>query len=209
MSKDNAITVKSYNDEFQTYIDKTANIVTGSIREFIDSFLGYLDKNATILEIGSGAGRDADYIEKSGYKSLLRTDAAENFVNYMIKRGHPARLLNIVNDTLDQKFDAVLANAVFLHFNDDDFDKALKNTKAMLENGGIFAVSLHEGAFRGMSDHKHTVRYFQEWTEEDIRTLLPKYGFSALSCIHGISVSGRKEWIMFIAQLQATASVQF
>jgi SAM-dependent methyltransferase len=82
VSSDNTLTFNSYNDEFQTYVDRTTDEVTGSIKEFIDAFLENFDKDATILEIGSGTGRDADYVERLGYR-VLRTDAAEDFVKNM------------------------------------------------------------------------------------------------------------------------------
>ena len=207
MSKNNAITVQSYHDEFQTYIDKTSGEVSGSIKMFINAFLARLAENkgksSVILEVGSGPGRDAAFMEALGYK-ILRTDAAENFVKYMQQAGYEAHQLDIVHDLLEQRFDAIYANAVFLHFDDDDFEKALANVKTMLKPGGILALSLHKGAFRGISDHKHSARYFQEWTEEQAQSFLTQRGFAVLESLEGKSVSGRnKEWVMLILQKEA------
>lgn len=197
MSQSNDITVKSYSEEYQTYINKTANEVVGSVKEFIDTFLSFIDKTDHILEIGSGTGRDADYIERLGYK-ILRTDAAHGFVKHMSEQRHDARVLNIVDETLNEKFDAIFANAVFLHFDDEDFIKATNNVQMMLKKNGIFAVSLHKGTFIGMSDHKHTARYFHEWTEEKIKPLVTQLGFQIVSISQGKSISKRKEWIMLV-----------
>ena len=200
MSQNNAITVKTYNDEYQIYLDKTVDEVKGSIKTFIDTFLGYIKKDSQILEIGSGAGRDASYIEKLGYE-ILRTDAAKNFVENMKKQGHEAQVLDIVNETLNKKFDAIFADAVFLHFDDAEFGKAINHVVDMLNPSGIFALSLHKGTFRGMSSHKHSSRYFHEWTEQELVPLLSQYGFAVLKVIPGESVSKRKEWIMPILKL--------
>jgi SAM-dependent methyltransferase len=198
MSKNNAITVNTYNDEFQTYIDTVADEVTGSIKTFIDDFLRFTHKGDHVLEVGSGTGRDAAYIEAQGY-TVFRTDAAQNFVDYMARAGHQAKQLDIINETLDQTFDAALANGVFLHFDDEDFAKAMGNIRTMLKPGGVFALSLHKGAFRGISDYKHSARYFREWTKQELDPLITELGFTQLSATGGISVSGRqKEWIRLV-----------
>lgn len=200
MDGNNATTVKTYNDEYQIYLDKTAGEVEGSIKTFIDTFVSYVKRESQILEIGSGAGRDASYIEKLGYE-ILRTDAAKNFVENMKKQGHEAQVLNIIDEILDKKFDAIFADAVFLHFDDAEFDKAIGNVVGMLNPGGIFALSLHKGTFRGMSSHKHSNRYFHEWTEEELIPVLSQHGFNVLQELPGESISQRKEWIMPILQL--------
>lgn len=200
MSQSNDITVRSYDEEYQVYVDKTANQVTGSIKDFIDNFLGAIPANASILEIGSGTGRDADYIQNLGY-DILRTDAAQGFVGHMTAQGHEAKRLNIVKEALDEKFDAILANAVFLHFDEEDFAKAITNVKAMLKNDGVFALSLHKGTFIGMSDHKHKARYFHEWGEDQIISYLSEQGFKVLKSLPGESITKRKIWILLITQL--------
>ncbi len=199
MSKVNDITISSYNNELDIYLKKTAGQVTGSMKDFIDSFLKILPPNATILEIGSGTGRDADYIEKRGY-TILRTDAAASFVKHMQDESKPAEKLNIIAEALPQTFDAILANAVFLHFDDADFKRALINTKAMLKNNGIFAFSIHKGDFIGISDHKNSARYFHERSERDVHEILKSHSLTVLKSMRGTSISGRKQWIMFIVQ---------
>jgi len=197
MTDHNDTTIKSYEEEYQIYVDKTAGEVVGSIKQFIDRFLAHVGTADPILEIGSGPGRDAIYIETRGYK-VVRTDAAKSFVKHMIGQGYEADVLDIINDSLGVKFNAIFANAVFLHFDDKDFRRAVSNTKSMLNDNGIFALSLQKGNFRAVSDHKHRARYFHEWTEKQIIPLMTELGFEEIDSFEGESVSKRKKWIMLI-----------
>ena len=199
MSDNNAITIKTYNDEYQVYLGRTAPEVTGSIKEFIDAFLAHVKKDSAIVEIGSGPGRDADYIESLGY-TVVRTDAAQNFVEHMKKQGHDAKVLDIINENPSEQCDAVFANAVFLHFDKADFNKAVSHVAGMLHKNGVFALSLHEGTYSGLSSHKHSARYFHEWTKDDLVNALLHHGFEVLEILPGESVSKRKKWIMLILQ---------
>jgi hypothetical protein len=61
--------------------------------------LAELIPGGTILEVGSGPGNDASYLEDKGV-SVLRSDGARSFVNMVHADGHPARLLDVRSDDL-------------------------------------------------------------------------------------------------------------
>ncbi len=122
MSETNERTLKSYNNHLQEYIDGTPHEVESdaSIKAWIDKALSMLPENGVILEIGSGFGRDADYIEQAGFK-VVRTEAAHSFVDYLNKNKKGAIELNVITDEIEGEYDMVFANAVLLHLTPDEF----------------------------------------------------------------------------------------
>src|ERR1039458_4299559 len=97
MNDDNDKTLQSYSDHVQDYVAGTPQDVSSDLREWIDQALALIPAGGTILELGSGPGRDATYIKSKGYK-IIATDAVPGFVDLLLKAGHEARLLNVLTD---------------------------------------------------------------------------------------------------------------
>jgi SAM-dependent methyltransferase len=171
----NQVTLTSYEDHIQEYIDGTPQVVDGFFKIWIDGFLGRISKNSKILELGSAFGRDADYIESLGFH-VRRTDATENFVKYQQAQGHAAEKLNAITDSLGGPYDLILANAVLLHFPPDDFRLCLSKIRTALRKEGIFAFTVKQGAGSGWSSEKlGAPRFFQFWNENTLRRELTKF----------------------------------
>jgi SAM-dependent methyltransferase len=91
---ENEITLQSYNQHIKEYVAGTPkSVIHGMFKDWIDRALANISKGSSVLELGSGFGRDADYIESKGYK-VVRTDAAQGFVDLLKKQGHEALSLN-------------------------------------------------------------------------------------------------------------------
>ncbi len=171
------ITLKTYEDGTQKYIDDTRSEVTGEFKTYIDAALAKINKNADILEIGTATGRDADYIESKGY-TVTRTDIVEGFLDYQRQQGKTIEKFDAINGNLNRQFDLILALAVFHHFTENQFLKALQNTKQHLKPGGYFALSLKQGTGEKYSNEKmENPRYFLYWTPEKLETVLSQNGF--------------------------------
>ena len=61
-------TIDTYNTKLDQYIAKTNPVIDGILKEWIDLMLSKNNNQSSILEIGSGTGKDADYIESNGSK---------------------------------------------------------------------------------------------------------------------------------------------
>jgi SAM-dependent methyltransferase len=107
------------------------------------------DSRIRVLEIGSGPGRDADYLENAiwPHATVDRTDAAQAFVDYQRSQGHAARRLNVLEDWPlgEHQYEMVLAAAVFHHFTDDQARVALARMTDCLVPGGVLAFSQRRG----------------------------------------------------------------
>lgn len=182
MSNDSANdkTIAAYESHAEAYTAGSPHQLSAETNGWIDRALAQIPPGSTVLELGSGFGRDADYIESKGYHVEL-TDAAKAFVKLLREQGHQARVLNAITDELGGSYAIIFANAVLLHFTDAAFKTTLAKIYAALHPGGIFAFSLQEGAGSAWSDRKLGVpRYFNYWTTETVRPLLAAARFEIL-----------------------------
>lgn len=142
---------------------------------------------AEVLELGSGPGREALYLEQRGMR-VNRTDATPAFVERLQRAGHPARELDVRQGDLGGPFDAVLANAVLLHLTRDDLHAALRACHAATRPNGVFALTLKHGDGEGWSDAKlGSPRWFVYWREAPLRGALVDAGWTVLrlGLVHG------------------------
>lgn len=172
----NSTTLNAYDEGVQKYIDGTGQATSGSQKEWLDFVFKDVPKTANILEIGSAFGRDGSYLIDQGY-NLKLTDGSEGFVDYLNTHGFTATKLDIVNQQPKGHYDVILACAVFLHFNDNDFKKAVLHTKAALAEDGKFAFSVKQGDGEEWSDHKMSApRYFKYWRRDRLYEILSELG---------------------------------
>ena len=153
MSEANQKTLDTYNQGVQNYLDGTPQHMSDFHKEYIDYILQDISTSATILKIGSAFGRDAEYLLSQGY-SVDLTDASIGFVDFLKTKGYNAELLDIIHERPVKDYDLILASAVFLHFTNDDFTKAITNVKSAFKDQGRFAFSLKNGQGEMWSDEK-------------------------------------------------------
>jgi SAM-dependent methyltransferase len=146
-----------------------------------------------VLELGSGPGREAQYLEARGLR-VHRTDATPAFVERLRQAGHQARILDVRRDDLGGPFDDVLANAVLLHLDRDDLGVALRACHDATRPDGALALTLKEGDGEAWSDAKLGMpRWFVYWREGPLRQALTDAEWTVVRLDH---VQGRLEpWL--------------
>src|SRR6185295_18833198 len=149
----NDVTLQSYERAISEYISGTPHEVYGSVKSWIDATLKLLPEHARIIEIGSAFGRDANYIESHGF-TVERTDATEGFISLLQAMGHTVRRFNVLKDEFAAHYDLVFANAVFLHFTQEEIATVLGKVHAGLNERGILAFSVKKGEGEGWSTVK-------------------------------------------------------
>jgi len=152
----------------------------------------------TVLEVGSGPGLDALRMEALGLV-VVRTDGATAFVDRMRADGHDARLLDIRSDALGGPFDAIVAIAVLLHLDREEFAQFLERALRALRPGGAIAFTLKEGDGDAWSHAKLGLpRHFTYWRADAVRVALERAGWASISIEH---VDGRTEpWLVVFAE---------
>ncbi len=191
------LTLASYETRIADYIDRSPQSVDLGVASLLD-MLVQCSPGGLVLELGSGPGLEADYIERSGL-TVERTDACHAFVGRLQAEGHPARVLDVRSDHLGGPFDAVLANAVLLHLDREVFRQALQTCYAATRRGGFLAITLKEGDGEAWSTVKlGAPRWFVYWRTEPLREALTQAGWQVLSLEH---VPGRHEpWLHAFCQ---------
>ena len=200
MSSVNQKTLLTYENRYQAYIENTVPEVSGGLKAWLDEALEGLPFDAKIMEIGSGDGRDASYIEGLGY-DVECTDAAQAFVNVLLDKGFNAHLHNAILDPIIGSFDLIFANAVLVHFTREETILVTSKVQTALKPRGRFAFSLKKGrGERWTTDKIDAPRFYQFWTRKRVEQLLKNTGFSYWTI--GEDSSGRggsDEWLQVIA----------
>jgi len=188
-------TLRTYEAEADRYRANTPPSVP-DVQRFLDR-LSPLVPGGTILEVGSGPGWDASYLEANGHV-VVRSDGAQAFVDMLAAEGHPARLLDIRRDPLGGPYDAIVANAVLLHLSSDELEAFLVRARDSVPNGYL-AFTLKEGDGDAWTSAKlDRPRHFTYWRVEPLRALLEQTGWSTESVDRVTSDS--QPWLMVIAR---------
>jgi SAM-dependent methyltransferase len=152
----------------------------------------------TILELGSGPGRDAEYLESLGV-SVARTDGALAFVEMMRAEGFTAEVLDMRTGQFNGTYDAVVANAVLLHLRRDEFEFVARKSRGVVGAEGILAFTVKRGDGTSWSKAKLGLpRHFTFWQEDQLRQVLGRSGWETLS-IDAV-VGPTADWLHVIAR---------
>lgn len=197
-SNENDLTIASYEDNADRYANATRNDIGGMLKRWLDSSVEGLLENVSIFEIGSGTGRDALYLQSKGY-TVQCSDATDAFLVQLAENGLNAKHFNVIKDIFSSSYDLILADAVLLHLNREQFKHALLKIRSALRDNGRLAFTVKEGEGEAWSDKKiGKPRYFCYWSERDIRGELERAGFSKVTLFKGGESGG--EWLNIVAQ---------
>ncbi|MGC4939801.1 class I SAM-dependent methyltransferase [Kribbella sp. DT2] len=191
----NAVTVQTYEqraDSFRSTIPRDPN----------DNLIRLVDKalpaRGTVLELGSGTGRDAAELERRGHQ-VRRTDATLAFVEMMRDDGFKADQLNALTDDYGGPYDLVFADAVFLHFSADQLENVLTRCA---EAAPLLAFTTREGEGIEWSNRfLELPRQFTLWEEGPLRALLTGTGWQVRQLDRGETRAGG--WFHILADRAA------
>lgn len=189
-SNPNDVTLASYNAEVEGYIKHTPAAYQNyhkPMLDWIDDSLSMLNKDDRILEIGSGQGRDAEYIRSKGYE-ITCSDGAPAFVAYLKTKGWDAKTLNVLKDEIPQGYKMIFANAVMPHFTPKQFDFILKKTLNALPSGGLFAFSIKQGHGEGWITEKFMAkRFIHYWNIKALKKSIERYNCKIVVWREGVA----------------------
>jgi len=148
-----------------------------------------------VLEIGSGAGKDAASLIQIGY-DYTGTDASGGLIRVAQKRNPEATFKKVSVYDLDfpeQSFDGFWTAATLLHIPKDKIDDALTKIRSQVKVGGVGFISLKEG--EGEREDKNTGRWFSYYSQEEFSEVLERNGFKVADFA---SREGEKDtWLCF------------
>lgn len=163
-------------------------------KDQMEIFHKYLPKGR-VLEIGAGAGKDAESLINLGY-DYVGTDASKELLKIAKERNPNAIFLNKSLQELDStlsKFDGFWAAAVLLHIPKDEMVNALKCISLVLRDSGIGFITMKEG--RGEEVDEKTGRHYSYFQKEEFEDLLNLGSFKVLE--GGIIDKEGEKWLIF------------
>ena len=144
-----------------------------------------------VLEIGSGAGKDAEALIKMGYE-YTGTDASGGLIKIAQKRNPQATFRHVEVHELDipeHKFDGFWTAATLLHIPKNRIDEALQRIKTQIKSGGIGFITMKAGA--GEREDPETGRWYAFYSKEGFQAVLERNGFCV---IEEKNRKGKKDW---------------
>ena len=169
-----------------TYYNNNAQNLCASYNsidfDFIQNqIIDFFDKGISILELGSGSGRDASFLLEKGY-NVIGIDGSTEMIKESIilypklkNRLYHAELANEF-PIIDIKFEALLSIATLIHFNVDELNRILSNAWEVLQNNSpaFITVSLNRKQIEGNS------RFFLKLSREEWSNLFEQNGFKVI-----------------------------
>lgn len=140
----------------QGYVEALREFTAATLAiDFFDlhhDFLAYLpEKPCRVLDIGAGIGRDAGQFARMGH-FVIAVEPTKEYRETGQKM-FPSETIKWVDDALpelstidcENHFDFIIASAVFHHLDTFEQYSAIKKISELLNNKGIFVVSLRNG----------------------------------------------------------------
>ena len=111
--------------------------------DYIVNIFNKIDNSATILDIGCGAGRYLNYLDKKGYKNLVGVDYSKKMLSYINSPNIKTLNADMKNIPLQCKYDVVLSIGVLHNVNNlKEFELAVSEISRLLKNGGMCICSV-------------------------------------------------------------------
>jgi SAM-dependent methyltransferase len=134
---DNGRTVAAYENYARRYAANVSQQPSESGAAALRRMAGMLPSGGRILEIGSGPGWDADFLEALGVH-LHRTDVTAAFRDFQAERGRQVHALNVLTDEIAGTYDGILMLCVLQHFERGELEPVLRKVvNALRANGAV------------------------------------------------------------------------
>lgn len=217
MSIENKKTVEIYERKAATYLKTTiehdkldpekAKRKKEKLQNFIKENLEQLKKGSKVFEIGSADGENAKYIESLGY-NVTASDIADAFINETKSKVENTVKFNVLEDDFKDKYLAVLAWRVFVHFTKEDLDITLNKVHKALENGGIFIFNIMNRETKACDEewvdfpneyHMDAERYYKYYKKEEVDSLISKTDFKVKS-FHMEGGDNKNKWLVYVLE---------
>ena len=146
-----------------------AETFSADMSEQYQRFLPLLKKGAKILDVGSGSGRDACYIQKHGYQ-VTALEPSKNLCREIRKVfSGEIECSDIQNYQPTERYDGIWACASLIHLQEEEILCFFEKIELLLKANGIIYISGKNGIPTGKAEDG---RYFLEFSEYLVEKIL-------------------------------------
>ena len=159
-------TLSWYRDNAIQYAEETRNSL---VLDALWEFLSRMKEGGTILDYGSGSGRDSAYFLDKGFSVDSLDGSAEMKAQAERLFGIKVKLASFLSLEEKDKYDGLWAQASILHLEEHDLRVALTLIERALKRDGVFYSSFRKGEEDGYENG----RWFTNMTERRFLSFLP------------------------------------
>lgn len=157
------------------YYNENANEFISNVHHLDMTFLygkfeGLLQPNASILDVGSGSGRDSLNFHRKGYK-VTSFDASEVLVDFSREFLDNVHLATFESFESNELYDGIWACASLLHVDRHHIQRIIQKYIDMLKKDGVFYMSFKSCEYDYIKDG----RQFTCFTLETLKVLVNKF----------------------------------
>ena len=159
-------TLSWYRDNAIQYAEETRNSL---VLDALWEFLSRMKEGGTILDYGSGSGRDSAYFINKGFSVDSLDGSAEMKAQAERLFGIKVKLASFLSLEEKDKYDGIWAQASILHLEEHDLRAALTLIERALKRDGVFYSSFRKGE----EDGYEKGRWYTNMTERRFLSFLP------------------------------------
>ena len=159
-------TLSWYRDNAIQYAEETRNSL---VLDALWEFLSRMKEGGTILDYGSGSGRDSAYFLDKGFSVDSLDGSAEMKAQAERLFGIKVKLSSFLSLEEKDKYDGIWAQASILHLEEHDLRVALTLIERALKRDGVFYSSFRKGEEDGYENG----RWYTNMTEGRFLSFLP------------------------------------
>lgn len=159
-------TLSWYRDNAIQYAEETRNSL---VLDALWEFLSRMKEGGTILDYGSGSGRDSAYFLDKGFSVDSLDGSAEMKAQAERLFGIKVKLSSFLSLEEKEKYDGIWAQASILHLEEHDLRVALTLIERALKRDGVFYSSFRKGE----EDGYEKGRWYTNMTERRFLSFLP------------------------------------
>lgn len=159
-------TLSWYRDNAIQYAEETRNSL---VLDALWEFLSRMKEGGTILDYGSGSGRDSAYFLDKGFSVDSLDGSAEMKAQAERLFGIKVKLSSFLSLEEKDKYDGIWAQASILHLEEHDLKTALTLIERALKRDGVFYSSFRKGEGDGYENG----RWYTNMTERRFLSFLP------------------------------------
>ena len=158
-------TLSWYRENAIQYAEETRNSL---VLDALWEFLSRMKEGGTILDYGSGSGRDSAYFINKGFSVDSLDGSAEMKAQAERLFGIKVKLSSFLSLEEKEKYDGIWAQASILHLEEHDLRVALTLIERSLKRDGVFYSSFRKGEEDGYENG----RWYTNMTERRFLSFL-------------------------------------